>query len=328
MFFHVSATAAGEGLYAFAVVAMGMLARVLAVRHLPLYSDVLQATEEAARTMLSGGNPYTHAFSTGPKEVFAYPPFEPVYYMPFIAGDIRYGEVFASSTTLILLYLAGKTFRSKLTIPVLTFYSLSGLLIASTGVGVNDVSAGMLNLSATLLFAAAVRRKSVRLLIASGVAASLAFCFKQFSIFFPFFSLVYLIRDRRVSWKPYLISFLSTTALIFTPYLVLSPFEFLNEVFTIHLLKRGYSAQFVSYHILPESLKPLYGTRLWSTAYLVILALSLVFFTCKTKSLRGVVAYSALAWLISLFLGRYMAISYFAFLAPALCLLVLMSHEV
>jgi hypothetical protein len=44
--------------------------------------------------------------------------------------------------------------------------------------------------------------------------------------------------------------------------------------------------------------------------------------------LRGVVAYSALAWLISLFLGRYMAISYFAFLAPALCLLVLMSHEV
>lgn len=51
-----------EWLCALGLVGLGVLAHLVAVRHLPLYSDVLLVTEEAARTILSGGNPYTHVF--------------------------------------------------------------------------------------------------------------------------------------------------------------------------------------------------------------------------------------------------------------------------
>jgi len=311
--------------FAVTAIALGTLVRIIAVVQLPFYSDVLQSTEEAARALLSGENPYTRVFSVGPKDVFAYPPFQPVYYLPFLSVDIRYGEVFASLTTMIIIYLAGRISKSKLTVPVLTFYSLSGVLIACAAIGTNDTSAGMLNAFAVFLLTESLRRRSSKIIAASAAVSGLAVCFKQFSIFFPIFALTYLGK-RALNWKLYLSSFFSTVFLISSPYLVLSPLEFLREVILFHLGERCYSSDFVLYQILPENLKACYESNLWTIVHSVMLLALIVLFALRVKTLRECLAYSILIWLIALFLGRYVALSYLAFQAPALCLLPLVQE--
>jgi uncharacterized membrane protein len=312
--------------YAALITAFGALTRLLAVRSLPWYADVLKATEEAARTLTSGGNPYTHIFSTGPRDVFAYPPFEPIYYLPFLSVDVRYGEVFASTVTLTLIYLAGKFFRSKLTLPTLTFYAFSGLLIASAGIGANDVSAGMLAALATFLFTLSTCKGSSKILVVSAVVAGLAVCFKQFSILYPFFALIYL-KKRKLNWRLYLSPFLATVGSISTPFLILSPLQYLREVLSFHLAERIYSPQFILYYLLPKALNPIYESPLWIIVHIAALLLTLTFLAHKTEALPHIIAYPTLAWLILLFLGRYLTISYFAFLAPEICLLILISNN-
>lgn len=242
--------------------------------------------------------------------------------MPFLTVGVRYGEVLSSSITLILIYSAGKFFRSKFTLPALTFYAFNGLLIASAGIGANDVSAGMLIALATFLFMLSTYKKSSKILLVSAIIAGLAVCFKQFSIFFPFFALIYL-KKRKLNWKIYLFPLLATIALISLPYLILSPLQYVREVLLFHATERIYSPQFILYHLIPDGLKPFYGSRYWLVAYIAVLLSALASFSHKTKNLPDAIAHPILAWLIALFLGRYLTISYFAFLAPALCLLVL-----
>jgi len=312
--------------YVALIIAFGVLTRLLALRSLPWYSDVLKATEEAAKTLISGENPYTHVFSIGPKDVFAYPPFELLYYLPFLSLDIRYGEVFASTIILILIYLAGKFFQSKLTLPALTFYAFSSLLIASAAIGANDVSAGMLIALATFLFTISIRKNSSKILIVSAITAGLAVCFKQFSIFFPFFALIYL-KKKKLNWRSYLFTFLAVIALISLPFLILSPLQYLREVLLFHVAERIYSSQFILYYLLPKPLNSIYESPLWFIIYITVILLTLAFLAYKIKVLFNIIVYPILAWFIALFLGRYLTISYFAFLIPEICLLIFISNN-
>jgi len=308
------------------IITAGVLVRFFAVRQLPCYSDVLVATAEAAKAILSGENPYTQTFSVQLKEIFPYPPFEPIYYILFLPVDVRYGEVFASLVTLVILYMVGRTSQSKLTLPVLMLYSFSGVLVASAIDGTNDTSAGMLNALAIFLLLQSTRRRSFKILIGSGVASGLAVCFKQFSIFFAIFALI-CSKKQALNWKAHLSSFLATVSLICLPYLVSTPGEFLREVILVHVGERGYGPEFILYNILPDSLKAYCESSMWLTIYSAALLVLLVFFAHRTTGIQESLAYSTLVWLVSLFLGRYVALSYFAFLAPAVCMLALIKER-
>jgi len=321
--------------------AFGVFERALHVFDFTFYSDVLLATKEAIRVIFSGGNIYLHVFrsSVPPGQPFKYGPFEPIFYIPFYLafGDLRVAELFSSAIVMALIFSLGRfTGYSKTLIP-LALYASWGIIIESTGSGVNDDSAGMLGFLSVFLLILSMNRKSKGLASASAIVLGLSICFKLFpALFAPFIVLViFNLRDEApIKWKYYLSLTVTTILVLSLPYLVISPQPYLNNIFFGNI-DRLVTFQY-QWHIWNSVLNRdsfLYLPRLLNTdvntlIFIVpkaMLAISLATMTLllvmarKVTSLARAIGCGVITWFVLLIGGPWFPASFLAFIAPFVC---------
>ncbi|MGA2785027.1 MAG: hypothetical protein ABSF09_10060 [Candidatus Bathyarchaeia archaeon] len=292
--------------YAFAVTAIGMGLRAACVILFPVSSDVLAVSAQGAALILSGQNPY-QVLDYRPGK-FAYPPLEPLFYIPFRSIDPRWAEFVSSSIILTVLLIT--TLRSKnknISILYLAIYSLSLLMSGFVGLSTNDTSASLFPFLAMwiIMFSSARRKFDY-----AGILLGLGVAFKQFGIFPMIFAIALLIKHKG-PWLRTAILGASTVATISLPFLIWSPTNFLSEVIFFHLAERVISPYYVLVALYPQLLGP----------WLLVLQFSLTIILGAWLFRRiNTWRECQIAWtcvfLVSLFLGRYFAPSYFAFIMP------------
>jgi len=292
--------------YAFAITAIGMGLRAACVILFPVSSDVLSVSAQGASLILSGQNPY-QVLGYRPGK-FAYPPLEPLFYIPFLGVDPRWAEFVSSSIILIILLIT--TLRSKdkeTSILYLAIYSLSLLMSGFVGLSTNDTSASLFPfLAMWIIMFSSGRRKFDY----AGILFGLGVAFKQFGIFPLIFAIALLIKHKGPWLRTTMLAAL-TVAFVSLPFLAWSPVDFLSEVIYFHLAERIISPYYVLVALYPQLL------GLW----LLVLQFSLtiilgVWVLRRIKNWRECQIAWTCIFLLALFLGRYFAPSYFAFIMP------------
>lgn len=292
--------------YAYTTATIGIALRAVSILLSPVSSDVLSLSARGAALILSGQNPYEVLFSTTTK--FAYPPFEPLFYIPFLGLDLRWAEFISGS--LIVLLLLVTSLRSKeqsVSLLYLALYCFSTLMVGFVGVSTNDTSAALFPfLGIWLIMFSSNKRKYdyAGLLLGLGVA------FKQFGIFPLIFVIGFLIKCKGPWLRTAIVASL-TTAAISLPFFLWNPTDFIFDVITFHLSVRITSPYYVIAALNPVFLDPsLLVIQLSLTAVLT------VFLLYRIRNW----AECQLAWtvifLVSLVMGRYFAPSYFAYIMP------------
>jgi hypothetical protein len=297
-------------MYAGIIVFFGAGLRVLSLIDTPgAMSDVLAASVEGARLILAGRNPYTTVHHVGPSSIFAYPPLDPIFYIPFTLVDPRWAEVLSGFLILLVfLFISLRTDRSE-SLLYLALYSFSPLLVAIIAVSTNDTSASLFPFLGTwlLMFSGNTHGKRFD---AASVLFGLGFVFKQFGVFPLIFTLAYLVKSRANSLRFLTIS-IATIMAFYLPFLILSPAEFLNQVLFFHVATRSPNPDFVFWALFPG----FFGTPSLVLQFLISSVAGL-FLVVRTRSWVE----CQMAWttemLLFLFLGRYFAISYFVYVIP------------
>ena len=292
--------------YAYGIAIMGVALRAASVILLPVSSDVLALSAKGAALILSGQNPYQVLVSTTTK--FAYPPLEPLFYIPFLGLDLRWAE-FASSSVivLVLLYTSLRSLNPRFSLLYLALYCFSPLVAGFVGISTNDTSASLFPFLAMwiIMFSSARRRFDF-----AGVLLGMGVAFKQFGIFPLIFVIGFLIK-RNGPWVRTIVLASLTIALVSLPFLFWNPRDFLYEVISFHLAERIASPYYVLVALNPQFLGP------WLLALQLSLTASLgAFLLWRIRNWSE----CQIAWtsvlLLSLFLGRYFAPSYFAYIMP------------
>ena len=288
--------------YAYAIAMIGVALRAVSVIFSPVSSDVLTLSAKGATLIASGQNPYEVL------SLFAYPPLEPLFYIPFAGLDLRWVEF--GSGSLIVLILFVTSLRSKdqsASALYLAIYCFSTLMVAFVGVSTNDTSAALFPFLGIWLIMFSSNRHKYDY---AGVLLGLGLTFKQFGIFPLIFVIGFLIK-RKGPWLRTAIVAGVTIVAISLPFFLWNPTDFLFDVVIFHLAVRITSPYYVIAALNPLFLGPL----------LLLLQLSLT--TVLTVFLLYRItnwAECQLAWtsvfLVSLVLGRYFAPSYFAYIMP------------
>lgn len=193
-------------------------------------SDVLSATREAIATALAGGDPYTHVMqSTNPVgSPFAYPPGEPLYYLPaylLANGDLRMVETWSALLTVVVLALAGLRVGHRAALPTMA-YATWGTASFHTELGGNDVSAAFLVVLA--LVALLFGRESRSAYVASAIAFGWAIAFKQFALLvLPAVLRSLAAHDR--GWRAYATGVAATVGVLSAYYFLRDPVAFVSQ---------------------------------------------------------------------------------------------------
>lgn len=193
-------------------------------------SDVLSVTREAIATALAGGNPYTHVMqSTNPVgSPFAYPPGEPLYYLPaylLANGDLRMVETWSALLTVIVLAVAGLRVGHRAALPTMA-YATWGTASFHTELGGNDVSAAFLVVLA--LVALLFGRENRFAYVASAIAFGWAIAFKQFALLvLPPVLRCLAAHDR--GWRAYAIGVVATVGALSAYYFLRDPGAFVSQ---------------------------------------------------------------------------------------------------
>jgi hypothetical protein len=292
------------------IVFIGVGLRILSLIGTPTaLSDVLASSVEGARLILAGRNPYTTVHHVGPSNIFAYPPLDPIFYIPFTLVDPRWAEILAGSLILLVfLVISLKTSRPE-SLLYLALYSFSPLLVAIIAVSTNDTSASLFPFLGAWLLMFSGNNHGKRFDVAS-ILFGLGVVFKQFGVFPLVFTLAYLSKLRANSLRFLTISIATITAFSI-PFLILSPSEFLNQVLFFHVAARSPSPHFVLWALFPE----FFGT---SSLVLQVLLSSVAGLFLLVRA--GSWVECQMAWttelLLFLFLGRYFAVGYFVYVIP------------
>jgi hypothetical protein len=201
-----------------------------------IYSDVMNVTQEAIRTLARGQDPYTHTYlSSRPAGTvgFVYPPGEIAFYaIPnAIWGHIQGTDRWAGIG--IVLLLAGLALRVG-PVPAAIATALYGTFSAASFRaldGSNDTGLGLLVVLAVALLAMSERggRGSRALFYASAIAFAWALLFKQFAWFLYPFVAAYLWR-RDSEWLHYVGVSLAVVVLAVVPFLLMAPLDFVHDV--------------------------------------------------------------------------------------------------
>jgi hypothetical protein len=292
--------------YAFVIIAIGLTLRAASVVLLPISSDVLTDSATAASLILSGENPY-QVLATPPGK-FTYPPLEPLFYIPFLSVDPRWAEFTSGSVILLILLITALRSENKsASVLYLAIYSFSILMSGIVGISTNDTSASLFPFLAIwiIMFSSARRKFDY-----AGVLLGLGVAFKQFAIFPLIFAIGFLIKSKGPWLKTAALATL-TIALISLPFLLLNPMNFLSKVIIFNFTERTVSPYFVLAAVYPQLLGP----------WLLILQLSITtilavgMFSRIRNWSECQIAWTSI-FLLSLFLGRYVAPSYFCFVMP------------
>jgi uncharacterized membrane protein len=295
--------------YALVITLLGISLRISSVFSPPGVSDVLAASVEGARLILADVNPYTSLHHVGPSNIFAYPPLDPIFYIPFTAIDPRWAEVLSGSFMLVILLVVSLRIKRSESLLYLALYSFSPLLTAFVAASTNDTSASLFPFLGTglLMFSNPAKVKHFDL---AGVLFGLGVAFKQFGVFPLIFTLAYLFRSH-ARWLRFLIISCATVLVISLPFLILSPLNFLYQVAFFHVATRLPSPYFVVWGIYPE----MFG--LYSLLFQVLLSsIAGLFLLVRSKGWVECQIGWTTTMLLFLFLGRYFAASYFAYVMP------------
>jgi hypothetical protein len=291
--------------YAYATAAIGIALRAASVLVSPVSSDVLSLSAKGAALILSGQNPYEVLFLTATK--FAYPPLEPLFYMPFTGFDLRWVEFGSGSLILLILLLTSLRRKQSVSVLYLAIYSFSTLLVGFVGASTNDTSAALFPFLGVwfIMFSSNKRKYDY-----AGLLLGLGLAFKQFGIFPLIFVIGFLIKCKGPWLRTTIVASL-TTAAISLPFFLWNPTDFIFDVITFHLAVRITSPYYVIATLNPVFL----GTSLL-VLQLSLAAILAVFLLFRIRNW----AECQLAWtsifLLSLVLGRYFAPSYFAYIMP------------
>ncbi|MGP8069134.1 MAG: hypothetical protein ACLP5V_04535 [Candidatus Bathyarchaeia archaeon] len=288
--------------YAYVTAMIGIALRAASVMFSPISSDVLAISAKGATLLLSGRNPYAVLGE------FAYPPLEPLFYIPFIGFDLRWVE-FASGSVIVLILLV-TSLRSKnqsVSVLYLALYCFSTLMIGFVGASTNDTSAALFPfLGIWLIMFSSYKHKYDY----AGLLMGLGMVFKQFGIFPLIFVIGFLIKCKGPWLRTTIVTSL-TTAAISLPFLLWNPTEFLFDVVTFHLAVRIASPYYVI-----GALNPVFMGPSLLVLQISLMAVLSVFLLYRIRNW----AECQLAWtsifLLSLVLGRYFAPSYFAYIMP------------
>lgn len=230
----------------FPLIAISLVALVVRLIMIPFAGvlhvnpvDVYYVDNEAAKLILEFRDPYLYSNYTnrfGEIVTFAYLPFVPLYFAPFvlIGSDIRYGSVFADVMITIALYFIGKSLLEKSHasswIPFtgsIAYAILPASIFLTSVMGTNQMIGLMF-----LIVALAVLLEDKSLL--AGVFLGLALATNQFVLLvFPVL-LIYCLRNR--NFKTILVSILVASAIIL-PFLLYSPSGFLYDIMLFQFVR-------------------------------------------------------------------------------------------
>jgi hypothetical protein len=207
------------------MLAAAAVIRALVAIGIPPGSDVYYFLTEGARTLLSGGNPYQHTYTSipsnlitpGAHQVFAYLPATLLYLAPFLlAGDVRLGVITADLIIGACLYLYGGRWHLA---AAFIYFFLPFVILFST-VFLNATVIAMAFIAA--FFVLESRGRGALGAVSFGVALATV----QFSLLVVPCLLVYYVRRGR--WVEPLIM-IATALLITAPFLLLSPRPLVQE---------------------------------------------------------------------------------------------------
>ncbi|MDA4135982.1 MAG: hypothetical protein OK449_03130 [Thaumarchaeota archaeon] len=208
------------------ILVVALAVRVAAAVRLSPASDVYYYLSQAVQVLLSGANPYQHAYTgipaslitPGAQQVFAYLPFTMLYLVPFyLAGDIRLGLIAADLAIGACLYLYGGRWRLGAT---LLYLFVPFTVLFSTFY----VNAALIAMAFVAVFLLLESKGMGRL---GAVSLGLALATVQFALLIAPFALFYYAEKKR--WVELATAVVVAGAVIL-PFLLVSP-SFLNETF-------------------------------------------------------------------------------------------------
>jgi hypothetical protein len=246
---------------------------------------------------------------------------------------------------MILILLLGRFVSYEKTLIPLAIFSSWGLNVTSTGAGVNDDTAGMLAFLPIFLLIYAKRRRSGLLGVTSSIVLGLSISFKLLPALFALF-LVFLLFNIKeeipVDWKLYLATLAATLLLASLPYFLISPEPYLKNLFSAnvdrivelglmphqwHIWYSVLNRDFFLY--LPSLLRMDVITLIFMIPKIMLTAsmgtmMVLLVLTKDVTSLARVISYGVIAWFALLVTGPWFPSSFFGFIAPFICTLLIL----
>ena len=201
-------------------------------------SDVINATDEALRTLALRANPYTHVFvqTQNVGAPFPYMPGELAFYGLW---KLAFGNIFvadrAAAICILLMVAALATLVGRPIAALATaLYGLSPMAVLRAVEGGNDTALAFLIYIAVVLLAIALRRPlenrfELWAFALSAVACGWALAFKATAFLVLPFLFVYLWQIG-APWRRYLVISLGTFALFTLPFLAWNPAGFVHNV--------------------------------------------------------------------------------------------------
>jgi hypothetical protein len=260
-------------------------------------SDVLDVVASAIRHVQIGDNPYGVGYTVSRPEgaPYAYGPLQLVWYAP-IQNDAWQLELFMAC-----LVLTGLAMRGKLV--GLAIYALAPTLIATSGDGSNDTSAGVLIL-ATFIVA---RRRPVlgAVLLAAAVA------FKPYAAAWaPAFFLW-------AGWAA-IAAFAAASLVLWAP--VLFVWGIPSFLKSLDMADKVHYATYWSFGELYESVVHHGAPRDFLNQVRLVLGVITAVVTLRwARSLDGAILAGTLVYVVTLFMGYWSSYAYFAAIGPILC---------
>lgn len=304
----------------------------LALRWVGFYpgggSDVLPATYEAIRTLLGGGDPYTHFYvlERPPAADFPYPPFEMLVHLPgYLLGGltgVRFTEIAAAAFVMGAFAWLAQRVSALTALPALALYAGLPNLINLSVDASNDTSTGAVMLLAILVAAWAAEQDfgpwTVEL---AGIAAALAAGTKQ-SVAPAIVLLLAFIWHRagRRAAVRYVGAGATAAALASLPFLLLNAGAFVSQltgVLRIHQNIYGWNLW-----VFAQSMGwPIPGVGATADLVLVVtLVGTLGMLAFRYTRLAPTVAAGTIVIMASLLVARWTTYAYFATLAPLVVL--------
>jgi hypothetical protein len=260
-------------------------------------SDVLDVVASAIRHVQIGDNPYGVGYTVSRPEgaPYAYGPLQLLWYAP-IQNDAWQLELFMAC-----LVLTGLAMRGKLV--GLAIYALAPTLIATSGDGSNDTSAGVLIL-ATFIVA---RRRPVlgAVLLAAAVA------FKPYAAAWaPAFFLW-------AGWAA-IAAFAAASLVLWAP--VLFVWGIPSFLKSLDMADKVHYATYWSFGELYESVVHHGAPRDFLNHVRLVLGVITAVVTLRwARSLDGAILAGTLVYVVTLFMGYWSSYAYFAAIGPILC---------
>ena len=258
---------------------------------------MLDVTGAAIRHMLEGQNPYGigYTVSRPPGAPYAYGPLALLWYAPFQDNPWQV-ETIMACIVLALLALRGKLLG-------LAIYAVGPTLVAISGDGSNDTSAGIILLVAFIL----ARRRPV--LGAIGLAVAVAF--KPYAAAWAPAFLVW------GGWSVIAV-FVAATIALWSP--VLFAWGVPSFLKSLDLANGTHQTPYWSFAELWESVVHHGALRdLFDNLRLVLGTITAVVTLPLSRSLDGVILAGTAVYLVTLYMGFWSTYAYFAAIAPLLC---------